>query len=179
MLSFEFYYQLKEIFDKLPKKKFRQNLLFSATFNEDVKGIAYYCLNNYYYFNSVKECPKTIKQKFFYCKDTNEKFDVKFYKKDSNIQIELEIDNKIFNIVINKSRNNYVIDVKAVSNDEVIIKLNMNIDITKSNNSTIYDYYILVKGDDKTTISGKYTKNDSNNEYDRKKAKHYNTILQK
>ena len=103
----------------------------------------------------------------FEFKNTKERFDIKFYRKDNNIQIELEIDNKIFNIVINKGRNNYVIDVKAVSNDEVIIKLNMNIDITKSNNSTIYDYYILVKGDDKTTISGKYTKNDSNNEYDR------------
>ena len=103
----------------------------------------------------------------FEFKNTKERFDIKFYRKDNNIQIELEIDNKIFNIVINKSRNNYVIDVKVVSNDEEIMKLNMKIDITKSNNSTIYDYYILVKGDDKTTISGKYTKNDSNNEYDR------------
>ena len=103
----------------------------------------------------------------FEFKNTKERFDIKFYRKDNNIQIELEIDNKIFNIVINKSRNNYVIDVKVVSNDEEIMKLNMKIDIIKSNNSTIYDYYILVKGDDKTTISGKYTKNDSNNEYDR------------
>ena len=75
MLSFEFYYQLKGIFDKLPKKKFRQNLLFSATLDDDVKGIANYCLNNYYYFNSIKECPKTIKHMFFYCKETEDKFD--------------------------------------------------------------------------------------------------------
>ena len=75
MLSFEFYYQLKGIFDKLPKKKFRQNLLFSATLDDEVKGIANYCLNNYYYFNSIKECPKTIKHMFFYCKETEDKFD--------------------------------------------------------------------------------------------------------
>ena len=99
MLSFEFYYQLKEIFDKLPKKKFRQNLLFSATFNEDVKGIAYYCLNNYYYFNSVKECPKTIKQKFFYCKDTNEKFEHLI-----NYLNELENKNKSILIFVNNKK---------------------------------------------------------------------------
>ena len=86
MLSIEFYDQLKEIFDKLPKKKFRQNLLFSATFNDDVKGIAKYCLNNYYYFNSIKECPKTIKHMFFYCKETEDKFKelLKFLKNEEN-----------------------------------------------------------------------------------------------
>ena len=86
MLSIEFYDQLKGIFDKLPKKKFRQNLLFSATFNEDVKGIAKYCLNNYYYFNSIKECPKTIKHMLFYCKETEDKFQelFKFLNKNEN-----------------------------------------------------------------------------------------------
>jgi len=75
MLSYEFYEQLKDIFDKLPKKKFRQNLLFTATLNDDIKGIANYCLNNYYYFNSVKECPKTIKHLFYYCKECDEKIE--------------------------------------------------------------------------------------------------------
>ena len=75
MLNPVFYCQLKDIFDKLPKKKLRQNLLFSATFNDDVKGISYYCLNNYYYFNSVKECPKTIKHLFYYCKECDEKIE--------------------------------------------------------------------------------------------------------
>ena len=86
MLNYEFYVQLKEIFDKLPGKKFRQNLLFSATFNDDVKGIARYCLNNYYYFNSIKECPKTIKHMFYYCKGTETKFQqlINFLKKDEN-----------------------------------------------------------------------------------------------
>ena len=87
MLSYEFYHQLKDIFDNLPKKKFRQNLLYSATFNDDVKGIAYYCLNNYYYFNSIKECPKTIKHKFVFCEETENKFEnlLKFLKDKENL----------------------------------------------------------------------------------------------
>ena len=86
MLSFEFYEQLKNIFDKLPEKRFRQNLLFSATLNDDVKGIANYCLNNYYYFNSVKECPKTIKHLFFRCNNPGDKFEhlINFLKKEEN-----------------------------------------------------------------------------------------------
>ena len=86
MLSYEFYYQLKGIFDKLPKKKFRQNLLFSATLDDEVKGIANYCLNNYYYFNSIKECPKTIKHMFFYCKEAEDKFEklLNFLKDEDN-----------------------------------------------------------------------------------------------
>ena len=86
MLGYEFYEQLKNIFDKLPEKRFRQNLLFSATLNDDVKGIANYCLNNYYYFNSVKECPKTIKHLFINCKNTADKFEnlIQFLKKDEN-----------------------------------------------------------------------------------------------
>ena len=86
MLSFEFYEQLKNIFDKLPEKRFRQNLLFSATLNDDVKGIANYCLNNYYYFNSVKECPKTIKHLFFRCNNPGDKFEhlIGFLKKEEN-----------------------------------------------------------------------------------------------
>ena len=86
MLSYEFYEQLKDIFDKLPKKKFRQNLLFTATLNDDIKGIANYCLNNYYYFNSVKECPKTIKHMFYYCKGTEEKIEklINFLKEGEN-----------------------------------------------------------------------------------------------
>ena len=86
MLSCEFYEQLKNIFDNLPAKRFRQNLLFSATFNDDVKGIANYCLNNYYYFNSVKECPKTIKHVFYKCNSSEDKFEnlIKFLKKEEN-----------------------------------------------------------------------------------------------
>ena len=51
MLDQNFYPDLKVIFEKIPKRKNRQNLLFSATFNDDVKGLAKYCLNNYYFFN--------------------------------------------------------------------------------------------------------------------------------
>ena len=82
------YYQFDE-FDKLPKKKFRQNLLFTATLNDDIKGIANYCLNNYYYFNSVKECPKTIKHMFYYCKGTEEKIEklINFLKEGENIYL--------------------------------------------------------------------------------------------
>ena len=86
MLNYEFYEQLKNIFDNLPEKRFRQNLLFSATLDDDVKGIANYCLNNYYYFNSVKECPKTIKHLFYKCNSTEDKFEhlINFLKNEEN-----------------------------------------------------------------------------------------------
>ena len=86
MLEPDFYEQLKNIFDKLPKRKFRQNLLFSATFNEDVKGIAKYCLNNYYYFCPLIECPKQIKHEFFNPNNGEEKIEIllNFLKKEEN-----------------------------------------------------------------------------------------------
>ena len=73
MLEPDFYEQLKSIFDKLPKRKYRQNLLFSATFNDDVKGIAKYCLNNYYYFCPLIESPKQIKHEFYHFNNGEEK----------------------------------------------------------------------------------------------------------
>ena len=80
----DFYEQLKYIFDKLPKRKFRQNLLFSATFNDDVKGIAKYCLNNYYYFCPIIESPKQIKHEFYRLTSGEEKIEnlFNFLKKD-------------------------------------------------------------------------------------------------
>ena len=73
MLEQDFYEQLKGIFDKLPKRKLRQNLLFSATFNDDVKGMARYILNNYYYFSPIYESPKQIKHQFFKVTNGEEK----------------------------------------------------------------------------------------------------------
>ena len=84
LLEPDFFEQLKNIFDKLPKRKFRQNLLFSATFNEDVKGIAKYCLNNYYYFNPLLEAPKQIKHEFYHFMNGLEKIEnlINYLKKD-------------------------------------------------------------------------------------------------
>ena len=86
MLEPDFYEQLKNIFDKLPKRKFRQNLLFSATFNDDVKGIAKYCLNNYYYFCPLIESPKQIKHEFFHPNNGEEKKQLllDYLKKEEN-----------------------------------------------------------------------------------------------
>ena len=84
LLEPDFYEQLKSIFDKLPKRKYRQNLLFSATFNDDVKGIAKYCLNNYYYFSPLLEIPKQIKHEFYHTTTGEQKIEylLNYLKKD-------------------------------------------------------------------------------------------------
>ena len=84
LLKPDFYEQLKCIFDKLPKRKYRQNLLFSATFNDDVKGIAKYCLNNYYYFKPIYEIPKNIELEFYHFTTGNQKIEnlLNYLKKD-------------------------------------------------------------------------------------------------
>ena len=64
MLDQNFYPDIKKILENVPKRKFRQNLLFSATFDDDVKGLAKFCLNNYYFFKPVLESPKQIKHEF-------------------------------------------------------------------------------------------------------------------
>ena len=46
MLDQNFYEDIKNIISHTTKRKERQNLLFSATFNDDIKGLAKYFLNN-------------------------------------------------------------------------------------------------------------------------------------
>ena len=64
--------------------KDRQNLLFSATFNEDTKGLAKYFLNNYYYFKPVLESPKQIKHEFIRVHNDDDKKNalINFLKKE-------------------------------------------------------------------------------------------------
>ena len=64
MLDQSFYPDLRKIIDNIPKRKFRQNLLFSATFDDEIKGLAKFCLNNYYFFKPLLESPKQIKHDF-------------------------------------------------------------------------------------------------------------------
>ena len=64
MLDQNFYPDIRRILENIPKRKFRQNLLFSATFDDDVKGLAKFCLNNYYFFKPILESPKQIKHEF-------------------------------------------------------------------------------------------------------------------
>ena len=113
LLEPDFYEQLKNIFDNLPKRKFRQNLLFSATFNDDVKGIARYCLNNYYYFISQGEIPKQIKHIFYHFQNNNEKVEnlIKYLKSD-------EVKNKFVLIFMNSRKG--VEDLNKILNEENI-----------------------------------------------------------
>ena len=86
MLDQNFYPDLKKIFEKIPKRKNRQNLLFSATFNDDVKGLAKYCLNNYYFFKPLLESPKQIKHEFLQVQNDDDKVNClkDFLKKEEN-----------------------------------------------------------------------------------------------
>ena len=114
MLEPDFYEQLKIIFDKLPPKKERQNLLFSATFNEEVKGIAKYCLNNYYYFRPIIEMPKQIIHEFVKFNEYLEKIDylINYLKKE-------EVKNKSIIIFINFKQN--IEDLKRILEENGII----------------------------------------------------------
>ena len=113
LLEEDLYEQLKEIFDKLPKRKYRQNLLFSATFNEDVKGIAKYCLNNYYYFYPMIEIPKQIKHEFYHLTTLSQKIDnlLEYLKKD-------EIKDKSIIIYVNNKK--YVDQINKILDEEHI-----------------------------------------------------------
>ena len=73
MLDQNFYEDIKNIISHTTKRKERQNLLFSATFNDDIKGLAKYFLNNYYYFRPVLESPKQIKHEFIRVQNDNDK----------------------------------------------------------------------------------------------------------
>ena len=73
MLDQNFYEDIKNIIGHTTKRKERQNLLFSATFNDDIKGLAKYFLNNYYYFRPVLESPKQIKHEFIRVQNDNDK----------------------------------------------------------------------------------------------------------
>ena len=84
MLDQNFYEDIKNIISRTTKRKDRQNLLFSATFNEDIKGLAKYFLNNYYYFKPVLESPKQIKHEFIRVHNDDDKKNalINFLKKD-------------------------------------------------------------------------------------------------
>ena len=87
MLDQNFYPDLKKIFANIPKRKNRQNLLFSATFDEDIKGLAKYCLNNYYFFTPILESPKQIKHEFLQVFNDNDKINsLKNYLKKDEIK---------------------------------------------------------------------------------------------
>ena len=73
MLDQNFYEDIKNIISHTTKRKERQNLLFSATFNDDIKGLAKYFLNNYYYFKPVLESPKQIKHDFIRVQNDEDK----------------------------------------------------------------------------------------------------------
>ena len=73
MLDQNFYNDIKNIISHTTKRKERQNLLFSATFNDDIKGLAKYFLNNYYYFRPVMESPKQIKHDFIRVQNDEDK----------------------------------------------------------------------------------------------------------
>ena len=83
MLDQNFYEDIKNIIGHTTKRKERQNLLFSATFNDDIKGLAKYFLNNYYYFRPVLESPKQIKHEFIRVQNDNDKTNalISFLKK--------------------------------------------------------------------------------------------------
>ena len=100
ILEPDFYEQLKIILDELPTKNQRQNLLFSATMNDDVKGIAKYCMNNYYFFKPMREMPKQIKHYFIKFDEYLEKVDclINYLKKD-------DVKNKSILIFMNSKNN--------------------------------------------------------------------------
>jgi ATP-dependent RNA helicase DDX3X len=86
MLDQNFYPDLRKILDNIPKRKFRQNLLFSATFDDEVKGLAKFCLNNYYFFKPILESPKQIRHEFLQVHNDDDKINSlkNFLKKDEN-----------------------------------------------------------------------------------------------
>ena len=86
MLDNNFYPDLQKIFNNLPARKYRQNLLFSATFDEEIKGIAKYCLNNYYFFKPKLESPKQIKHEFLQVYNDDDKINAlkKILTKEEN-----------------------------------------------------------------------------------------------
>ena len=101
MLDQNFYEDIKNIIGHTTKRKERQNLLFSATFNDDIKGLAKYFLNNYYYFRPVLESPKQIKHEFIRVQNDNDKTNalISFLKKpetkDKSILIFLRTKNGV------------------------------------------------------------------------------------
>ncbi|MBP5700480.1 MAG: DEAD/DEAH box helicase, partial [Methanobrevibacter sp.] len=101
MLDQNFYEDIKNIIGHTTKRKQRQNLLFSATFNDDIKGLAKYFLNNYYYFLPVLESPKQIKHEFIRVQNDNDKTNalISFLKKpetkDKSILIFLRTKNGV------------------------------------------------------------------------------------
>ena len=123
MLEPDFYEQLKSIFDKLPMRKYRQNLLFSATFNDDVKGIAKYCLNNYYYFCPIIESPKQIKHEFYHFENGEEKIGylLKYLKSEEvkNKSILIFMNSKKDVDILNKILQNENIKSCAIHGDKV------------------------------------------------------------
>ena len=101
MLDQNFYNDIKNIISHTTKRKERQNLLFSATFNDDIKGLAKYFLNNYYYFRPVLESPKQIKHDFIRVQNDEDKKNalIKFLKdpetKDKSVLIFLRTKNGV------------------------------------------------------------------------------------
>ena len=101
MLDQNFYESIKNIINNTTKRKERQNLLFSATFNDDVKGLAHYFLNNYYYFRPVLESPKQIKHQFIRVQNDEDKKNalISFLKKpetkDKSVLIFLRTKNGV------------------------------------------------------------------------------------
>jgi ATP-dependent RNA helicase DDX3X len=89
MLDQNFYPDLRRILDNVPKRKYRQNLLFSATFDDDVKGLAKFCLNNYYFFKPVLESPKQIKHEFIQVYNDDDKITkLKNYLKKDEVKVK-------------------------------------------------------------------------------------------
>ena len=139
LLEPDFYEQLKNIFDNLPKRKFRQNLLFSATFNDDVKGIAKYCLNNYYYFTPINEIPRQIKHIFYRFQNNNEKLDnlIKYLKSD-------EVKNKFILIFMNSRKN--VEELNKILNEENIKSCTIHGEKTQNDRiKSIHDFSLGYK----------------------------------